>query len=115
MAITGVFYGVGIGPGDPELITLKAVRTLRRCPVIAAPRTANGNMLALDIARQAVDLEGKTILPLDFTMAPDPADRQGAHRAAADAIAHAHQQIAAFVDLIDIRILIQLPSEPFVA
>ena len=35
--------------------------------------------------------------------------------AAADAIAHAHQQIAAFVDLIDIRILIQLPSEPFVA
>lgn len=87
MAITGVFYGVGIGPGDPELITVKAVHILQRCPVIAAPRTANGNMLALDIARQAVDLEGKTILPLDFTMAPDPADRQGAHRAAADAIA----------------------------
>lgn len=87
MAITGVFYGVGIGPGDPELITVKAVHTLQRCPVIAAPRTANGNMLALDIARQAVDLGEKTILPLDFTMAPDPADRQGAHRAAARAIA----------------------------
>src|SRR5699024_10947375 len=58
-----------------------------RCPVIAAPRTAKGNMLALDIARQAVDLGGKTILPLDFTMAPDPADREDSHRAAADAIA----------------------------
>ena len=34
----GVFYSVGVGPGDPELITLKAVRTLERCPVVAAPQ-----------------------------------------------------------------------------
>ena len=64
----GVLYGVGVGPGDPELLTLKALRTLERCPVIAAPRTRGGEMLALDIVRRATPLEHKTILPLDFTM-----------------------------------------------
>lgn len=80
---TGVFYGVGVGPGDPELLTLKAIRTLERCPVIAAPRTKSGEMLALDIARQAADLAGKTILPLDFTMERDKARQRAAHEAAA--------------------------------
>ena len=79
----GVLYGVGIGPGDPELITLKALRTIQRCPVIAAPRTGGGQMLALEIADSAADLTGKLILPLDFTMAADPADREAAHEAAA--------------------------------
>ena len=49
----GVLYGVSVGPGDPELMTLKAVRCLGKCPVIAAPQTAGGRMLALDIARSA--------------------------------------------------------------
>ena len=35
----GTFYGVSVGPGDPELMTLQAVRRLKNCPVIAAPRT----------------------------------------------------------------------------
>ena len=38
----GVLYGVGTGPGDPELLTIKAVRTIESCPVIAAPQTADG-------------------------------------------------------------------------
>ena len=33
--ITGRLFGVGVGPGDPELLTLKAVRVLQECPVIA--------------------------------------------------------------------------------
>ena len=82
----GVCYGVGVGPGDPELITLKAVRVLERCPVIAAPRTKGGEMLALDIVRRAVDLTGKTVLPLAFTMSQDRAVLRAAHEAAADAI-----------------------------
>lgn len=80
----GTFYGVGIGPGDPELLTLKAIRILRECPVIAAPRTASGEMLALDIARQAVDLDGKILLPMDFTMDRDPVKQHAAHEIAAD-------------------------------
>ena len=51
---TGTFYAVSVGPGDPELLTMQAVRTLERCAVIAAPQTASGHMLALDIARAAV-------------------------------------------------------------
>lgn len=43
----GVLYGVGTGPGDPELLTIKAVRTIESCPVIAAPQTADGAMKAL--------------------------------------------------------------------
>ncbi|MCI8761646.1 MAG: precorrin-2 C(20)-methyltransferase [Oscillospiraceae bacterium] len=82
----GVCYGVGVGPGDPELITLKAVRVLTRCPVIAAPQTRSGEMLALDIVRGAVDLAGKTILPLTFTMSQDKAVLQASHEAAADAV-----------------------------
>lgn len=45
----GVLYGVGTGPGDPELLTIKAVRTIELCPVIAAPQTADGVMVALDL------------------------------------------------------------------
>ena len=51
----GVLYGVGTGPGDPELLTIKAVRTIESCPVIAAPQTADGDMVALDIVRGGYD------------------------------------------------------------
>lgn len=64
----GIFYGVGIGPGDPELLTLKAKRILEETNVIATPQTVSGQTLAMDIAAQAVDMGGKTILPLHFSM-----------------------------------------------
>ena len=35
-------YGVGVGPGDPELLTLKAVRIIEQCEAIAVPRTSRG-------------------------------------------------------------------------
>ena len=82
----GVLYGVGVGPGDPELLTVKAVRLLERCPVIAAPRTKSGETLALDIVRHAVSLEGKIILPLYFSMERSQSLIRSAHEAAADAI-----------------------------
>ena len=80
---TGTFYAVSVGPGDPELLTLQAVRVLENTPVIAAPQTASGQMLALDIARGAVDLTGKSVLPLRFTMSHDAAVRAESYRAAA--------------------------------
>lgn len=82
----GVLYGVSAGPGDPELMTLKAVRCLGKCPVIAAPQTAGGRMLALDIARGAVGLDGKTILPLRFAMSRDPEMLRASHEEAARAV-----------------------------
>lgn len=79
----GILYGVSVGPGDPELMTLQAVRRLQRCPVIAAPQTKSGQMLALDIAQGAVDLTGKTIVPLHFPMSRDAEEQRAAHMAAA--------------------------------
>ena len=52
-------------------MTLKAVRIIKECPVIAAPRTKNGNMIALSIAGQVVDMTEKTVIPLDFPMKQD--------------------------------------------
>lgn len=82
----GTLYGVSVGPGDPELLTLKAVRCIRHCPVIAAPQTADGRMVALEIAQGAVDLAGKSILPLRFSMSRDPAVLQATHAALAKSI-----------------------------
>lgn len=82
----GTFYGVGVGPGDPELLTVKAIRTLEACPVLAAPQTASGEMTALNIAKQAANLEGKTLLPLHFTMSRDKAKQHQAHVEAAQAV-----------------------------
>ncbi len=49
-ANTGTLYGVGVGPGDPELITLKALRIIRAAPVIAYPAPEEGASLARKIA-----------------------------------------------------------------
>ena len=80
---SGTFYAVGLGPGDPELVTRKAVRILEGCQVIAAPRTHGDGMLALSIAQQAANLEGKTILPITFPMERNEEKRRESYEKAA--------------------------------
>ncbi len=46
----GTLYGIGVGPGDPELITLKGLRLMRACPVLAYPAPEQGDSLARRIA-----------------------------------------------------------------
>lgn len=84
----GILYGVSVGPGDPELMTLQAVRRLQSCPVIAAPQTKSGQMLALEIAQGAVDLTGKTIVPLHFPMSRNGDTLREAHTQAAEMLRH---------------------------
>ena len=48
--MTGKLYGVGLGPGDPELLTLKALRILKSVPVIAWPAPDEGHSFARSIA-----------------------------------------------------------------
>ena len=86
MSEKGILYGVSIGPGDPELMTVKSVKCIEKCGVIAAPRTHSGEMLALSIAGQTVDMSGKKIVPLDFEMSRDPKKMHAAHVKDADAI-----------------------------
>ena len=82
----GIFYGVGVGPGDPELLTVKALRIMGECPVLACPQTKSGEMLALDIVRQAMDVSEKIILPLHFAMSRDEAVQRAAHEKAVDEV-----------------------------
>lgn len=97
----GILHGVSVGPGDPELMTLKAVRCIEQCPVLAAPQTAAGRMLALDIAKGAVDVSGKIILPLHFAMSRDPEVLKASHAAAADAV-RAHLDAGRDVALLNL-------------
>lgn len=65
----GTFYVVGVGPGDPQLMTLKAAAILARCDVWFVPSAFdNGGSMALKIAAGAVDRQGKTILSHRFPM-----------------------------------------------
>ena len=50
----GKLYGIGIGPGDPELLTLKAVRLIREADVIAVPGKVKTETVAYQITVQAV-------------------------------------------------------------
>ena len=50
MSSPGTLFGLGVGPGDPELITLKALRVLRACPVVLYPAPERGDSLARAIA-----------------------------------------------------------------
>lgn len=66
---TGHLYLVGVGPGDPELMTYKAVRILEQTKVWAVPMAKeNGTSSALQIAGQMVPSNGRTILKLCFPM-----------------------------------------------
>lgn len=82
----GKLYGIGVGPGDPELLTLKAVRIIQECLVVATPETGGGSALALDIVQGSVDLSKKTILRLHFAMSRDKDVLNESHIAAAQEI-----------------------------
>ena len=47
--MTGTLYGVGVGPGDPDLLTLKAARLIDTCPVVAYPAPDSGESFARSI------------------------------------------------------------------
>lgn len=80
----GKLFGVGVGPGDPELLTIKAVRILRAADVIAVPDQGAGERTALRIAKEYV--EGKPLLPCVTPMVRDRAALNDAHDAIAGTI-----------------------------
>ena len=68
----GIFIGVGVGPGDPELMTLKAVRMIQENEVIAVPGNNVKETVAYKIAVQAApELAEKELLPIYMPMVLD--------------------------------------------
>lgn len=82
----GILYGVGVGPGDSELITLKALRIIEKNKIIAVPRTKGENNLALDIVSKETDMSNKEILYLDFPMTNDKEKLDIYHKKSAEEI-----------------------------
>ena len=86
--MSGILYGIGLGPGDPELVTLKALRLIRESEVIAVPGTDIHKSVAYRIAKGAYpELDEKKLLPVPMPMTKDRQTLDAVHQAGADAIA----------------------------
>lgn len=83
--MSGTLYLVGVGPGDPDLLTLRAARIIAAVQVVAWPTTGEGAALALAIAGAHVAKEAQR-LPVAIPMAVDPVPAQAAYDAAAETI-----------------------------
>ncbi len=77
----GKLYGVGVGPGDKELLTLKAIRVLRESEVTAVPVMSGGNRAAYEIVEEYV--RDKDILELPMPMTKDFARLEASYTAIA--------------------------------
>ena len=72
--MVGVFIGIGVGPGDPELLTLKAAKALKETDVICVPKShANKPSMALGMIKPILDERKKPpeMLELVFPMTRD--------------------------------------------
>ena len=77
----GRLYGLGLGPGDPELVTVKALRLLRAAPVVAYPAPEEGHSFARAIVAQWLD-RGQREIAIRFPMRPGPPPEAVYERAA---------------------------------
>jgi precorrin-2/cobalt-factor-2 C20-methyltransferase len=97
-----VVYAVGVGPGDPELLTRKAERIIREADVICAPTgAAEAGSYALSIVEQFIDRSRQEVLVQLFPMLKDQQGLDPFWEQAADQVA---QRVAAGKDVVFITI-----------
>ena len=83
----GIAYGVGVGPGDPELMTVKAIRLIRENDVMALPGKVPQETVAYRIAAGVVpEIAEKELVPIYMPMVKDRALIDQEHRKAAKRI-----------------------------
>jgi precorrin-2/cobalt-factor-2 C20-methyltransferase len=85
--MTGRLYGIGVGPGDPELMTLKAVRILADAPVVAYPAPDKGESSARKIAAAHIPA-GRIEIAIRVPMRPGPEPAAVYHDAAKEIATH---------------------------
>ena len=83
--MNGVLYGVGVGPGDPELITLKSLRLIKSTEVIAYPKLKGSKSFARNIIEEFIDLP-KVEIAIEIPMTVNRLPAQRAYDAAAQKI-----------------------------
>jgi precorrin-2/cobalt-factor-2 C20-methyltransferase len=82
----GTLYGIGVGPGDPDLVTLKAVKAIKACQVIfTAYSPKNDYSIALDTVKDHIE-PGTPVVRLDFPMTKDKEVMQAAWQKNAEAV-----------------------------
>jgi precorrin-2/cobalt-factor-2 C20-methyltransferase len=104
--LAGRFIGIGVGPGDPELITLKAVKALQAADIICIPKShANKPSLAFTMVKNILDQRKQPaeILELIFPMTKDELGNKGLWTKNAGIIADkvASGKVIAFITLGD--------------
>ena len=71
--VSGCLYSVGVGPGDPELMTLKAVKIIRNCQVLVLSAENKEKCVAYQIVRRAIpEIEDKTTVCLKKAIEREP-------------------------------------------
>jgi precorrin-2 C(20)-methyltransferase len=79
--MAGILYGIGVGPGDPELLTLKAVKAIKEADVICLPRAEKDKCRAYQIALPAVpELKYKKVISMEFEMTKDESVLEKMHK-----------------------------------
>lgn len=85
----GKLYGVGVGPGDPELMTIKAVKIINSCEAVLVPGENAFESIAFKIADNAVNnLKDKEITAISMPMTKNSESLRKAHKEGAEKIAH---------------------------
>lgn len=85
--MAGILYGIGVGPGDPELMTLKAVRLIQENEIIALPGEKPEETVAYKIAVCAVsELKNKQLVSVYMPMTHDKEEQKKHHKNGAEIV-----------------------------